>query len=47
MKGHCPLHPKLVGLQKEIEQHLTTTTLADVAGAKAAQMQSMGEHHHE
>ena len=47
MKGHCPLHPKLVGLQKEIEHHLTTTTLADVAGAKAAQMQSMGEHHHE
>ncbi|MBN2512069.1 MAG: Rrf2 family transcriptional regulator [Sedimentisphaerales bacterium] len=36
MKGHCPLHPKLVGLQKEIERHLTETTLADVVGAKTA-----------
>lgn len=30
LKGHCPLHPKLAGLQQDIEQHLKTATLADL-----------------
>lgn len=32
MKGHCPLHPKLVKLQQDIEKHLKMTTLADLNG---------------
>jgi Rrf2 family transcriptional regulator, iron-sulfur cluster assembly transcription factor len=30
MKVRCPLHPKLVDLQEEIERHLRNTTLAEM-----------------
>lgn len=32
-QGHCPLHPKLVGLQQDVEQHLKTATLADMTNS--------------
>jgi Rrf2 family iron-sulfur cluster assembly transcriptional regulator len=33
LKEKCPLHPKLAGLQKDIENQLHATTLADLTGS--------------
>lgn len=41
MSGQCPLHPKLVGLQQDIEGHLKKATLADLSaqnGIKESQL---------
>jgi Rrf2 family protein len=46
-KGTCPLHPKLVEIQKDIERHLTTTTLADLAGSKNSQQPKIERQHHD
>lgn len=34
LKEKCPLHPKLVGIQENIESQLKTMTLADLTGGK-------------